>query len=117
MSDITNEESHVHDYAILEISGKQFWIEKEKYYDFNYIPLSDLGDKIIFNRILVLKDHNQFYLGQPFLKKVKIEGIILNHFKGPKTIVYKMNPKKKTRKKYGHRQFYTRVFINSFLIL
>lgn len=117
MSDIRNEELYVHDYAILEISGKQFWIEKEKYYNFNYIPSSNSGDKIIFNRILALKDNNKFFLGQPFLKNIKIEGIVLNHFKGPKIIVYKMNPKKKTRNKYGHRQFYTRVFINSFLVI
>ena len=36
---------------------------------------------------------------------------ILEHFKGKKTIVYKMRPKKKTRKKQGHRQALTRVFI------
>ena len=36
-------------YAIVEISGRQFWIETGKYYDFNRIPI-ELGKKIIFNR-------------------------------------------------------------------
>ena len=38
---------------------------------------------------------------------------MLKHFRGRKVIVYKMRPKKKTRKKNGHRQEITRLMINS----
>jgi len=62
-------------YAIVEISGRQFWIETGKYYDLNRIPT------------------------------------VLEHLRSRKTIVYKMRPKKKTRKKQGHRQDLTRVLI------
>jgi large subunit ribosomal protein L21 len=37
----------------------------------------------------------------------------MRHFRGRKVIVYKMQPKKKTRKKRGHRQEITRLMINS----
>jgi large subunit ribosomal protein L21 len=50
-------------------------------------------------------------IGQPYLDSVKIQGKILEHLRGKKTIVYKMQPKKKTRKKQGHRQELTRVLI------
>ena len=36
-------------YAIVEISGRQFWIESGKYYDFNRIP-TELGKQITLNR-------------------------------------------------------------------
>ena len=44
-------------------------------------------------------------------KALKVKGKILEHLRSRKTIVYKMRPKKKTRKKQGHRQNLTRVLI------
>jgi large subunit ribosomal protein L21 len=42
-----------------------------------------------------------------------VEGTVLRHLRGRKIIVYKMRPKKKTRKKQGHRQEITRLMIES----
>ena len=47
-----------------------------------------------------------------FVDDVKIDVTVLRHISGPKVRVYKMRPKKKTRKKQGHRQQLTRVLIN-----
>jgi large subunit ribosomal protein L21 len=102
-------------YAIVEISGKQFWIEGGKYYDFNRIS-TDLGKKITFHRVLLLKNENELLIGKPYLERVSIRGKILEHFRGTKTIVYKMKPKKKTRKKQGHRQELTRVLIEDIVV-
>ena len=99
-------------YAIVEISGRQFWIEKGKYYDFHRIP-TELGKKITLNRVLLFKNDAEVLIGKPYLEKVKVEGKILEHLRGKKTIVYKMRPKKKTRKKQGHRQELTRVLIEN----
>ena len=97
-------------YAIIEISGRQFWVEPGKYYDFNRIP-TELGKQITLNRVLLLNDEGKIQIGQPYLNSVTIQGKILEHLRGKKTIVYKMRPKKKTRKKQGHRQELTRVLI------
>ena len=97
-------------YAIVEISGRQFWIEEGKYYDFNRIP-TELGKQITLNRVLLLHDGDNLLIGKPYLQSVKIKGKILEHFRDKKIIVYKMRPKKKTRKKQGHRQDLTRVLI------
>ena len=97
-------------YAIVEISGRQFWVEKGKYYDFNRIS-TELGKQITLNRVLLLNNEGEILIGKPYLESVKIKGKILEHLRGKKTIVYKMRPKKKTRKKQGHRQELTRVLI------
>lgn len=102
-------------YAIIEISGRQFWIEKGKYYHFNRIS-TELGKHIMFNRVLLLNNNGKILVGRPFLKSIQIKGKILTHFKGKKTLVYKMKPKKKTRKKQGHRQQLTRVLIDDVII-
>ena len=102
-------------YAIVEISGRQFWIETGKYYDFNRLPM-ELGKQININRVLLLKNESKLLIGQPYLDGVNIQGKILEHLRGTKTIVYKMRPKKKTRKKQGHRQELTRVLIEDISI-
>ena len=103
-------------YAIAEISGRQFWVEIGKYYDLNRIPTS-LGKEIILNRVLFVNNNGEILIGKPYLETVKVQGKILEHFKGRKTIVYKMRPKKKTRKKQGHRQELTRVLIEQINII
>ena len=102
-------------YAIVEISGRQFWIETGKYYDFNRIP-TELGIQITLKRVLLLDNEGDLLIGKPYLESVKIKGKILEHLRGKKTIVYKMRPKKKTRKKQGHRQELTRVLIEDIII-
>lgn len=97
-------------YAIVEISGRQFWIETGKYYDFNRIP-TKLGNQIALNRVLLFKNEKNTLIGKPYLENVKIIGRIIEHLRDKKIIIYKMRPKKKTRKKQGHRQDLTRVFI------
>ena len=103
-------------YAIVEISGRQFWIETGKYYDLNRIP-TELGKEITLNRVLLLNNEGEILVGQPYLKTVKVKGKILEHLRGQKKIVYKMRPKKKTRKKQGHRQELTRVLIEDISII
>nr|QXM16393.1 ribosomal protein L21 [Chaetoceros gracilis]QXM17245.1 ribosomal protein L21 [Chaetoceros muellerii] len=102
-------------YAIVEISGKQFWIESGKYYNFNRIP-TELGKEISLNRILLLNNDGEILIGKPFLNNVKVTGRVLEHLRDRKKIVYKMRPKKKTRKKQGHRQELTRVLIENISI-
>lgn len=99
-------------YAIIEISGRQFWIETGKYYDFNRIPAKP-GKNILLNRILLINNEKEILIGQPFVKNAKVEAKILEHLRDKKKIIYKMRSKKKTRKKQGHRQELTRVLIQS----
>jgi len=100
-------------YAIVQASGKQFWIEENKFYDFDKLPL-DRGDNFSLNQILLVKQNNKLELGKPFLEdKYIVEATVLRHLSGSKTRVYKMRPKKKTRKTFGFRAKLTRIYINS----
>ena len=100
-------------YAIVQASGKQFWVEERKFYDFDKLPLNR-GDMFNLNQILLVKDSNSISVGKPFLdKEFIIEATVLRHLSGSKVRVYKMRPKKKTRKTFGSRRKLTRVLINS----
>jgi large subunit ribosomal protein L21 len=102
-------------YAIIEISGRQIWIEPKKYYDVNFIPLK-IGTKLFLKKILLVNKKKNILLGFPFINDLIIEATILSHFFDKKIIVYKMKPKKKYRKKNGHRQLLTKILINNITI-
>ena len=100
-------------YAIVQASGKQFWIEERKFYDFDKLPLNR-GDMFNLNQILLVKESDAISIGKPFLdKQYNLEATVLRHLSGSKVRVYKMRPKKKTRKTFGSRRKLTRVLINS----
>lgn len=100
-------------YAIAQASGRQFWLEENKFYDFDKLPL-DRGDSFYLNQILLINEKGSVAVGKPFLNNgYAIKATVLRHLSGPKVRVYKMRPKKKTRKTFGSRRKLTRIFINS----
>ena len=102
-------------YAIAETSGQQFWFEVDRYYDIDRLNAKE-KDKIIIDKVLLIKDKDNISLGQPYVKNAKIELEVVSHKRDKKIIVYKMRPKKKTRRKMGHRQELTRVMVKSISI-
>ena len=102
-------------YAIAETSGQQFWFEVNRYYDIDRLHAKE-KDKITLDKVLVLKDKESITIGKPYVKDARIELEVVSHKRGNKILVYKMRPKKKTRKKMGHRQELTRVMVKSISI-
>nr|YP_009182569.1 50S ribosomal protein L21 [Undaria pinnatifida]YP_011002461.1 50S ribosomal protein L21 [Undaria peterseniana]AKG49994.1 50S ribosomal protein L21 [Undaria pinnatifida]AMM05465.1 ribosomal protein L21 [Undaria pinnatifida]UXC96905.1 50S ribosomal protein L21 [Undaria pinnatifida]UXC97043.1 50S ribosomal protein L21 [Undaria pinnatifida]UXC97181.1 50S ribosomal protein L21 [Undaria pinnatifida] len=99
------------EYAIIEASGRQFWVEPKKFIEFNRLILK-IGSTILIRRVLFVKQKKNTLIGQPYLNNVVVKGVVSKHFLGPKILVFKMKPKKKYRKKIGHRQKLTRLLIN-----
>ena len=99
-------------YAIAETSGQQFWFEVNRYYDIDRLKAKE-KDKITLEKVLLLKDKSSITIGKPYIKDAKIELEVVSHKRDKKIIVYKMRPKKKTRRKMGHRQELTRVMVKS----
>ena len=102
-------------YAIAETSGQQFWFEENKYYDIDRLNAKE-KDKITLENILLIRDKNTITIGKPYVKDAKIELEVVSHRRDKKILVYKMRPKKKTRRKMGHRQELTRVMVKSISI-
>ncbi len=102
-------------YAIVEASGTQMWVQADRYYDVDRIQ-AEVDDTIQLENVLLVKDSKGTTLGQPFVKDATVTLKVMAHRRGPKVIVYKMRPKKKTRRKNGHRQELTRVMVESIAV-
>ena len=102
-------------FAIAETSGRQFLFKVNKYYDLDRINAKE-KEKITLNNVLLIKDNKNISIGKPYIKNAKVELEVMSHLRDKKIIVYKMRPKKKTRRKMGHRQELTRVMVKSITI-
>ncbi len=99
-------------YAIIETGGKQLRVEPGRFYDIELLS-AEPEETITLETVLLVQHNGDVTIGQPFVDGAKVEGTIMRHLRGRKVLVYKMKPKKKTRKKRGHRQEITRLMINS----
>ncbi|MGF1520426.1 MAG: 50S ribosomal protein L21 [Nodosilinea sp.] len=99
-------------YAIVEAGGKQLRVEPGRFYDIDRLAL-EVDDAVTLERVLFVDNDGEALVGQPVVEGATVTGSVVSHLRGRKIIVYKMQPKKKTRKKQGHRQELTRVMINS----
>lgn len=99
-------------YAIIETGGKQILVEPGRFYDIELLT-AEADEKVTIDAVLLIAHDGEVSIGQPRVEGGTVEGTILRHFRGRKVLVYKMKPKKKTRKKRGHRQEVTRLLINS----
>ena len=99
-------------YAIVEASGQQFWLQPNRYLDLDRIS-AEVDSTVTLENVLLVKDASGTTLGQPYVKGASVELKVMAHRRGPKILVYKMRPKKKTRRKNGHRQELTRVMVQT----
>lgn len=97
-------------YAIIDVGGVQHLVEEGRWYTCNRLKASP-GDVVSFGRVLAMKSEGEFHVGRPYVEGVTVEAEIVEELKGPKVIVYKMVPKKHTRKSNGHRQYLTKFMV------
>lgn len=99
-------------YAIIETGGKQLRVEPGRFYDIELLHV-EAESQVTIDKVLFVNNDGDVSIGQPFVQGATVTGTVLRHFRGRKVLVYKMKPKKKTRKKRGHRQEITRLMIDS----
>lgn len=99
-------------YAIIETGGKQLKVEPGRFYDVELLH-HDVDAEMSIDKVLFVSDDSGITVGQPFVEGAVVNTTVMQHHRDKKVIVYKMRPKKKTRKKQGHRQGLTRLMVNS----
>ncbi len=97
-------------YAIVEIAGQQFKVEKGRKLYVNRL-VGDEGASISFDRILLTDSDGQVKVGAPVVKGASVNATILRHLKDDKVLVFKKKRRKGYQKLNGHRQLLTQIQI------
>jgi large subunit ribosomal protein L21 len=97
-------------YAVVEIAGKQIKVSANERVSLPTLP-GKAGDKVKFDKVLLLGGDSGVSVGNPFVSGAHVEGRVLNHTKGEKVVVFKKKKRKGYRLLRGHRQNQTEVEI------
>jgi large subunit ribosomal protein L21 len=98
-------------YAIVESGGKQYKAVEGETIEVDRLPVKS-GDKVGLERVLMLVDDDTVSVGTPTVGGIQVSTTVVDHFKGPKIVVFKYSPRKRIRVKGGHRQQYTRLMVD-----
>ncbi len=92
--------------AIFMTGGKQYLVTEGSEL---YVEKLDVepNKEITFDEVLYVDGK----VGNPYVKGAKVTALVVKHGKQKKIVVFKYKPKKKFRKKQGHRQPYTKIII------
>ncbi len=98
-------------YAIVEIAGQQFRVEKGRTLYTNRLQ-GDVNAGLVFENVLLVDNEGTVKVGAPNVAGASVKVTILDHLKGEKVIVFKKKRRKGYVKKNGHRQYLTKVMID-----
>lgn len=97
-------------YAIVEIAGQQFKVEKNQQIFVHRLDSKE-GDKVTFDNVLLIETKGKVKVGAPKLSGAKVTAKVLEHLKGDKVNVFKKKRRKGYRVKNGHRQYLSKIEI------
>jgi len=99
-------------YAIVEIAGQQFKVEKNNQIFVHRLD-GEEGASLEFDKVLLIEDGKKIKVGTPTVEGAKVSAKIISHLKGDKVIVFKKKRRKGYKKKNGHRQYLTKISIEN----
>ncbi|RMG61768.1 MAG: 50S ribosomal protein L21 [Calditrichaeota bacterium] len=102
-------------YAIVEIAGKQFRVEKNMVVKVPYLNRPE-GEKVDFDRVLLLHGEEGVKIGRPSLEGARVVAEVVENGRDKKVLVFKKKRRKGYRVLRGHRQHFTRVRIQDIVV-
>jgi large subunit ribosomal protein L21 len=101
-------------YAVVETGGRQYRMSAGGNVRINRLE-AEPGEQVEFENILLIGGNEETKIGQPFVPGAKVKATVVDQGREKKIIVLKFKPKRRYRRKAGHRQHYTQVFVNEIL--
>lgn len=99
-------------YAIVEIAGQQFKVEQGQKLFVHHLE-AEQGSVVEFDKVLLVDNNGSVTIGSPTVSGAKIVAEIVSPLvKGEKILVFHKKRRKGSRKRNGHRQYFTELKIN-----
>jgi large subunit ribosomal protein L21 len=99
-------------YAVIETGGKQYRVAVGDTLSIEKIAVEP-GTGITFDRVLMVGGDGSARVGTPLVAGATVQAQVEQQYRGPKIVVFKYKPKKRYRRRTGHRQSLTRVAITA----
>jgi large subunit ribosomal protein L21 len=97
-------------YAIIETGGKQYKVQEGEYLNVEKLNAAE-GETVEIDKVLAVGEPGQVEFGRPYVEGAKVTLRVEKQGKGEKILVFKYKPKKRYRRRMGHRQPFSRVLV------
>jgi large subunit ribosomal protein L21 len=97
-------------YAIIEVNGKQYKVEKDT--TINVDTIDEKKETVTLDKVLMFADGDKVMIGQPYLQNVKVTATNLGITRGKKVRGIKFKKRKNYTRTLGHRQDYLQLKIS-----
>lgn len=102
-------------YALVESGGKQFKVNEGQSVEVEKLPYA-VGERVEFDRVLMISDEGGVKVGQPTIEGARVLATVTHQGKRRKVFVFKYHPRKRYRRRAGHRQLFTRLRIDKIVV-
>lgn len=99
-------------FAVVEIAGQQFKVEKGTKIDVQKLEAEE-GADVSFKTVLLVADGASVKVGEPYVAGQVVTAKVLEQFKDDKVRVFKKKSKKRYMRNKGHRQNLTKLEVTS----
>lgn len=104
----------MNEFAVINTGGKQYKVSKGDSLKIEKIKGDfKVGDKIVFDKIMLVDNGKDTTIGTPFIKEAKVESTLEEIGRAPKVEVIKYKQKSRYFKRNGHRQPFFKVKISA----
>jgi len=101
-------------YAIVEIAGQQFKVEKDQKIFVHRLGTEE-GGQVEFEKVLLVDNNGEVVVGAPTVEGAKVTAKVISHMRGDKVKVFKKKRRKGYQKLNGHRQDLSQIQIEDIL--
>lgn len=105
------------EFAVIQTGGKQYKVSEGSLVSIEKIKTTGIeykkGDKLIFDKVLLVDDGKDTTIGTPYIKGAKVDAEITEIGRARKVMVVKYKQKSRYLKRNGHRQPFFKVKITS----
>ena len=102
-------------YAVVKSGARQYRASVGDTITVERLP-AEVGQQLELAEVLLVADGEQIEIGQPTIGGAKILATVVAQEKGPKIRIFKYHPKKRYRRRAGHRQRYTRLRVDKIVM-
>ncbi len=102
-------------YAVVRSGSRQYRAEEGQTILVERLP-EEVGQQVELNEVLLVADGDNVMVGRPTVEGASVRATVVAQEKGPKIRIFKYRPRKRYRRRAGHRQQYTRLHVDEIVV-
>lgn len=99
-------------FAIIETGGKQYKVQEGTTVRIEKLDVKE-GEEVEFDKVLMKAEDGEVEVGKPYIDKASVKATVQEQGRHDKKIIFRYKPKKRHRRKKGHKQPFTQIEVTS----